>query len=68
MQTMPLEEMLELHCEICGISAKSTPQQLYSKGWLWAEVYGESLVRCRNHWHDAEVRAREMLRDAGIRR
>jgi|GEM_PF-2729162 len=61
------EELLELHCDICGLSAKSSPQQLYAKGWLWANVNGESLVRCKLHWADAEIRAREMLREAGIR-
>jgi hypothetical protein len=65
---MPTEELLELHCDICGISAKSSPQILYSKGWLWADVNGESIRRCPAHWKDAEVRAREMLREAGIRR
>ena len=62
------EEMLELHCDVCGISAKSSAQSLFAKGWLWADVYGESIVRCRNHVGDAEVRGREMLREAGIRR
>jgi hypothetical protein len=65
---MNTEELLELHCDICGISAKSSTQTLFARGWLWAEVYGESIVRCPNHLHDAEVRAREMLREAGIRR
>ncbi|MGI0091901.1 MAG: hypothetical protein ACREBS_09340 [Nitrososphaerales archaeon] len=62
------QQLLELHCDICGISAKSTALVLYSKGWLWADVYGESIMRCPNHQKDAEVRAREMLREAGIRR
>ncbi len=65
---LPTEEMLELHCDICGISAKSTAQVLYAKGWLWADVYGESITRCPAHWKDAEIRGREMLREAGIRR
>jgi len=65
---MPTEELLELHCDICGISARSTDQSLYAKGWLWADVYGESITRCPAHWKDAEIRGREMLREAGIRR
>ena len=65
---MVSEQYLELHCDICGISAKSSAQSLYAKGWLWAQVYGESLIRCPNHWKDSEIRAREMLREAGIRR
>jgi hypothetical protein len=65
---MPTEELLEVHCDICGISARSSAQILYSKGWLWADVGGESITRCPAHWKDAEIRAREMLREAGIRR
>jgi len=61
------EEMLELHCDVCGISAKSSTRSLFAKGWLWADVYGETIVRCKNHTKDAEVRGREMLREAGIR-
>jgi hypothetical protein len=64
---LPSEELLELHCDICGISAKSSTQVLYSKGWLWANVYGESMTRCPAHWKDSEIRGREMLREAGIR-
>ena len=63
-----MEEFVELHCDVCGISARSTTQTLYSRGWLWAEVYGESMSRCPSHVRDAEIRAREMLREAGIRR